>query len=226
MYAQGRASSANAVGGAMKQGGRLEKVWQQRGQALAPRQEWNPVHSYIASSCNMNMAASLFSAPLQKFSFHQNLLRDSYLPKEDWRGHGLGKCTWSSFKLNKVQFGQRIIKRLGQAGYTEAVLRILWYPSLCWAVHLWPPFRALTQQKNKITTWSGGVMYKRETHTSLLNHLAPPSSATWDRKRWCVWRVVFKKTLSKHVQNSFFLTTKKHFQILCCDGVFQKHLCI
>ena len=106
----------------MKQGRCLEKVWQQRGQALDPSHEWNPVHSYFASNCNMNMAASLFSASLQKFSFHQNLLRDLYLPKEDWRGHGFGKCTWSSFKWNRLKYS--LVKGLSK-GFARLVTQRL-----------------------------------------------------------------------------------------------------
>lgn len=38
---------------------------------------------------------------------------------------------------------------------------------------------------------------------------------------WCL-----KERVPSMYRNSFFLTIKKHCQILCCGGVFQKHLCL
>lgn len=42
--------------------------------------------------------------PSAEFAFHRKLFRDLFLLEADWRGHGFGKCAWSSFKLDGLKY--------------------------------------------------------------------------------------------------------------------------
>lgn len=129
MCIQGKASSVNTEG----RGRRISwKGCGSTGDRLWPKShsgiQYIPILHWIVKG---TWSASLFSSPVQKFAFHRKLYKDMDLLEADWRGHGFGKCAWSSFKLDGLKY-------MLAKGFSKAFARPVTYRQLSWSSETLP----------------------------------------------------------------------------------------
>ena len=154
----------------------------------------------------MSMACLCLLIPFAEVCFLERLCRDLHLLEADWRGQGFGKWAWSTFKLERLKY---ILAK----GFAKAFARLVTQSQHGRSSDPFPhaglyiygnPLGHFTSKKYIKMCIGVEAWCARDNSFSVkpLNTTILP--ATWDRKRWCVWRVVFKKKLVPSMNRNSF----------------------